>query len=166
MGILDQIFRDIFEQKAGRIHISPGGWDFNPPAWLVQETMRKCPNLFIGGKPCIRQDADRKDMTLVHRKTVCCPREETCNGIYPRFKPRVQGQRPTWYFPESLCRKCQFREKTSRKYRFPRCLCKASANPGMDALQGTFGALQDAANKTRQIMGEPRAEAAKRLESR
>ena len=148
MGILDRIFRDMYEQKAGRLYPSPGGWAFNPPQWLIDKTIRRCPNMHIGGKPHIAADADGKPMTFVSRRTVLCP-QETCAGEYPRAK-RPAGR---WYFPDALCRKCQFREKASRKYRFPRCLCKASKDPGMDALRGTFGALQKAVNETEVIMG-------------
>lgn len=151
MGILDRIFREMFEDKAGKIHISSGGWDFNPSASLIQKTIARNPN-FYRGNPHIRKDADGKEMTLVHRRTVSCPNPEVESEKFPRCQNKVGLS--SWYIPHSICRKCQYHRKSEHKYRFPRCLFKASQNPQMEALKGTMECFGNAVREANQLLNQ------------
>jgi len=142
--LLNDAYRRDYEKKAGRIKATPGGYVFNPPDWLLEKTHQCNPNLVINGKPTIvEKDADGKDMVLVSQRTIVCPIREGRDGIYPRG---ATG----WYYPDRLCRKCQYRQKASRQYRFPRCTYRASENPKQEAAKevlAMWGKAVDTANK-------------------
>ncbi len=157
MGLLDRIFKDIFEDKAGKIHISSGGWLFNPSESLVNKTLCRNAN-FYRGKPYVRKDADGNDMTLVHQRSVICPNPEMGQGIYPRHES--EPNKPKKYsVPYVVCRKCQYHEKTEHRgrYRFPRCMFRAADKPAEEAIKGTMGLLSDATTEANKIMGRTHA---------
>ncbi len=150
MGILDRIFKEMFEDKAGRIHAISAGWDFNPSKSLIKRTIERNPN-FYRGKPYIRKDADEKEMTLIRRRTVSCPNPEVERGKFPRSQNKDGPSR--WYIPYSICRKCEYHRKSEHKYRFPRCLFRASINPIQAAIEETQGILSKAVDEAKKIMG-------------
>lgn len=148
MNILGRMFRDAFEYKAGRIRISSGGWAFNPSPALVEKTKKRTP-AFVSGL-MKSEDATGKEMFLVAQRSVNCANPDVGKD-HPQYKENKK-----WCVPARICRKCQFYRKADhqRRYRFPRCIWKSSANPGQDALKETFSIFDKAVAETKKIMGQ------------
>lgn len=151
MGILNQLFKAIWESNAGKIHWNHNMWALIGSRW---DKVRIVNKNFMG------KESERftKEGCLVNREdnTVLVYRYHTSNCPCPPGDDFYVGDKGRAWVPATECRKCPHHRAKSKQFPFARCVFSApeSASDVADSTIGTFNGFVDTAiEKAKEITG-------------